>query len=77
MIFDFLNACFVSNLESDDEVIWLLVDGYFTLVVRWQSLWYIGCQKKTLEEEKGKKHLPIRCARYICMYRILSYLLTL
>lgn len=30
MIFDFLNACFVSNLESDDEVIWLLVDGYFT-----------------------------------------------
>lgn len=58
MIFDFLNACFVSNLESDDEVIWLLVDGYFTLVVRWQSLWYIGCQEKALEEEKGRSIFP-------------------
>lgn len=43
MIFDFLNTGFVSNLKSDDEVIWLLVDGLLHLVVRWQSLWYIGC----------------------------------
>lgn len=30
MIFNFLNACFVWNLESDDEVIWMLVMVYFT-----------------------------------------------
>lgn len=73
MIFDFLNACFVSNLGSDDEVIWLLVDGLLHLVVRWQSRWYRVSEEGVgrREGEEGSSHQVCPLYTYV-LYPVVS-----